>query len=131
MKEYKTIKSNVRRKIESVSKIKKRRCKETFADRNDGLEEKIDELHIKCRLFENQEKQAVRRACLEERAIYCSLAAFVKQLMWKQSDILRGVNTKVDNSLEFITGRIEKNHDIPDISLSPDHQYEYHYQDCN
>ena len=125
LKEYKTIKSNVRRKIESVNKIKKRKCKETFADRNDGLEEKMDELRIKCRLFENQEKQAVRRACLEERAIYCTVAAFVKQLMWKQSDILRSVNTKVDNSLDFITGRIESHHDIPDISLSSDQHYDF------
>ena len=125
MKEYKTIKSNIRRKIESVRKIKKRNCKENFAERNDGLGEKIDELRIKCKLFENQEKQAVRRACLEERAIYCTLAAFVKELMWKQSDILRSVNTKVYNSLEFINGRIENNHDIPDISLSPDQHHDF------
>lgn len=118
--EYKTIKSNIRRKIESVKKIKKRNCKDNSYD---GLGEKIDELRIKCKLFENQEKQAVRRACLEERAIYCTLAAFVKELMWKKSDILRSVNTKMFNSLEFISGRIENNHDIPDISLSQDYDF--------
>ena len=83
------------------------------------------ELQLKCKLFENQEKQAVRRACLEERAIYCTLAAFVKELMWKQSDISRSVNTKVSNSLAFIDGRIENNHDIPDISLSPDQHHDF------
>ena len=120
MKEYKTIKSNIRTKIESVNKIQKRNFKDTFADRNDGLEDKMYELQIKCKLFENQEKQAVRRACLEERSLYSTLATFVKQIMWKQSDILRNVNTKVDNSLvEFIS------HDIPDISLSPDPDHDF------
>ena len=75
--------------MESVDKIKKRKQKEFSTDRNDGLDEKNEELRIKCKLFENQEKQAVRRACLEERAIFCSLGSFIKQLMSKQSDIFR------------------------------------------
>ena len=124
LKEYKTIKSNIRRKMELADKMKKRRQRECSTDRTEGRDEKNEELRIKCKLFENQEKQAVRRACLEERAIFCSLGSFIKQLMSKQSDIFKSINS-FDDSLGFIGERIDQVHDIPDISLGPDHPCEF------
>ena len=64
LKEYKTIKSNIRRKVESVNKITKKKHRESSSDRNNEQEEMNEDLRIKCKLFENQEKQAVRKGIL-------------------------------------------------------------------
>ena len=125
MKEYKVIKGNIRRKIDSVNKMNKRKEREHCADRNDDLQSKYEELRVKCKLFENQEKQAVRRACLEERDIFCSVASFIRRVMSRQSDIFKTINTKFDDSLEFIEGRLDQIHDIPNISLGTDQHFDF------
>lgn len=87
--------------------------KEKNADKQINLDSKCQDLKLKSKLFENQEKQAVRRACLEDRGIYVDLASFIKQILKKERDFIFQ-STNVDDSIVEIKACIDNYHDIPD-----------------
>ena len=111
-REYKSLKNEIKKKRESVSKLSKKVSKEHSCDEK-RLEMISKELNIKQNLFENQEKQAVRRICQEERGLLCDVAGFMKQLLLKEAEMFKEMIT-VDESVQGIQQCIENPNDIPD-----------------
>lgn len=111
-KEYKSMKNEIKKKRESVTKLSKKVSKEHQCDEN-SQEMFSKELIFKQKLFENQEKQAVRRICQEERGLFCDVAGFMKQLLLKEAEMFKEMIT-VDESVQGIQQCIENPNDIPD-----------------
>ena len=86
------MKTDIKRKQESISKIKKRACRDSNLMQQNQMRDKSNDISIKCKLFENQEKQAVRQACLEERGLLCDVAVFLKQLLKKEGELSKEAN---------------------------------------
>ena len=115
-KEYKLTKSDIKRKAETLNKYKKKELKESWSDK-DYVSKLSRDIANKYKLFENQEKQAVRRACLEERGILCDLASFVKQLLINESEMFKEA-PYVSKSLENVDTFLDNPNHIPDTSMS-------------
>ena len=111
-KEYKSLKNEIKKKRESVLNLSKKVSKEHLFDEK-RLEMFSKELIMKQNLFENQEKQAVRRICQEERGLLCDVAGFMKQLLLKEAEMFKEMIT-VDESVQGIQQCIENPNGIPD-----------------
>ena len=96
-----------------MEKLKRKITKENCLDKQNDLDIKCQDLKLKSKLFENQEKQAVRRACLEDRGLYIDLASFIKQILKKERDLLHQ-SSYVNDSIGEINACINNSHDIPD-----------------
>ena len=116
-KEYKIMKNDIRRKSEALGKLKKKALKDIYVSNEDEVIAKSRELMMKNKIFENQEKQAVRRACLEERGMFCDIAGFVKQLILKEGELFKEFNN-VDENLVIINSCLDNPNDIPDVIMS-------------
>ena len=115
-REYKLLKNEVKKKKESVAKLHKKLPKDhPYAD--NSLDMLSQELTTKQKLFENQEKQAVRRICQEERGLFCDVAGFMKQLLLKEAEMFKEMIT-VDESVQGIQQCIENPNDIPDTVMN-------------
>ena len=115
-KEYKLLKNEIKKKKECLSKLKKKVSKEHLCD-DSNLEMLSKQLIIKQKLFENQEKQAVRRICQEERGLFCDLAGFMKQILIKEAEMSKEM-ISVDDSVQSIQQCIENPNDIPDCVMN-------------
>ena len=115
-KEYKLLKNEIKKKKECFSKLRKKVSKEHLCDEN-SLEMLSKQLVIKQELFENQEKQAVRRICQEERGLFCDVAGFMKQLLLKEAEMSKEM-ISVEESVQDIQKCIENPNDIPDSVMN-------------
>ena len=115
-KEYKLLKNEIKKKKECLSKLKKKVSREHLCDES-NLEMLSKQLIIKQKLFENQEKQAVRRICQEERGLFCDVAGFMKQLLLKEAEISKEM-IAVDDSVQGIQQSIENPNNIPDCVMN-------------
>ena len=73
LKEFKKVRSEIKRKIELIHKLRRKSRKESSSSSSSGeiaqqIEQQTRELYIKYRVLEEQERQAVRRINMEERA---------------------------------------------------------------
>ena len=72
LKEFKKVRSEIKRKIELIHKLRRKSRKESSSSSNGEIVQQIEqqtrELYIKYRVLEEQERQAVRRINMEERA---------------------------------------------------------------
>ena len=116
-KEYRTMKTDIKRKQESLSKIKKRACRDSNLMQQNQMRDKSNDISIKCKLFENQEKQAVRQACLEERGLLCDVAVFLKQLLKKEGELSKEANI-AEETVDNFDNHINGPHDIPDTVMN-------------
>ena len=115
-KEYKIMKNEIRRKSEALNKSKKKVLKDIYVSNEDEVVSKSRELTMKNKIFENQEKQAVRRACLEERGMFCDIAGFLKQLLMKEGELFKEFDN-VDENLVIINSCLDNPNDIPDVIM--------------
>ena len=69
LKEFKKVRNEIKRKIEVIHKLrrKSRKC-DNGGELVNQIEQQTRELYIKYRVLEEQERQAVRRINIEERA---------------------------------------------------------------
>ena len=70
LKEFKKVRSEIKRKIELIHKLRRKSRKENSSNGEivQQIEQQTRELYIKYRVLEEQERQAVRRINMEERA---------------------------------------------------------------
>ena len=71
LKEFKKVRSEIKRKIELIHKLRRKSRKESSSSSGEiaqQIEQQTRELYIKYRVLEEQERQAVRRINMEERA---------------------------------------------------------------
>ena len=70
LKEFKKVRSEIKRKIELIHKLRRKSRKESSSNGEivQQIEQQTRELYIKYRVLEEQERQAVRRINMEERA---------------------------------------------------------------
>ena len=71
LKEFKKVRSEIKRKIELIHKLRRKSRKESSTSNGEivqQIEQQTRELYIKYRVLEEQERQAVRRINMEERA---------------------------------------------------------------
>ena len=71
LKEFKKVRSEIKRKIELIHKLRRKSRKESSSSNGEisqQIEQQTRELYIKYRVLEEQERQAVRRINMEERA---------------------------------------------------------------
>lgn len=68
LKEFKKVRSEIKRKIELIHKLRRKSRKESNGEIVQQIEQQTRELYIKYRVLEEQERQAVRRINMEERA---------------------------------------------------------------
>ena len=110
------MKNEIKRKQESLAKFTRNSLREHHCNGN-SLDIISKDLNSKHKLFENQEKQAVRRICLEERGLFCDVAGFMKQLLLKEAEMFKEMII-VDESVEGIQQCIENPNDIPDSVMN-------------
>ena len=69
LKEFKKVRSEIKRKIELIHKLRRKSRKESSSNGEivQQIEQQTRELYIKYRVLEEQERQAVRRINMEER----------------------------------------------------------------
>ena len=68
LKEFKKVRSEIKRKIEMIHKLRRKARKDSSSELVAQVEQQTRELYIKYRVLEEQERQAVRRINMEERA---------------------------------------------------------------
>lgn len=68
LKEFKKVRSEIKRKIELIHKLRRKSRKDNSSEIVLQIEQQTRELYIKYRVLEEQERQAVRRINMEERA---------------------------------------------------------------
>ena len=75
LKEFKKVRNEIKRKIEVIHKLrrKSRKC-DNGGELVNQIEQQTRELYIKYRVLEEQERQAVRRINIEERAQVAELS---------------------------------------------------------
>ena len=113
-KEYKAMKGELRKKQEAIDKLKR---KGNSYDKEEQVDQRKREMYLKSKLFKDQEKQAIRRACMEERGIYIDLSSFLKQLLLKEA-LLINESSSVQNDIKEIRTFIENPHDIPNVVMN-------------
>ena len=71
------MRSEIKRKIEVIHKLRRKSRKESNGEIVQQIEQQTRELYIKYRVLEEQERQAVRRINIEERAQVTSFGFLV------------------------------------------------------
>ena len=77
IKEFKLLRCGIKRKIDSIHKMRKKITRENSAEVTLQIEKATNELYTDYRVLEKQEQQAVRRINIEERSQFCDFAASV------------------------------------------------------
>ena len=91
MKEFKLLRSGIKRKIDTIHKLRKKVTKDNSFEVTKQIEENTSELYTDYRVLEKQERQAVRRINLEERSQFCDFAACIRQVVEEEIAVLEEV----------------------------------------
>ena len=116
MKEFKSLRCGIKRKIDSIHKMRKKITKENSTEVTLQIEKVTNDLYTDYRVLEKQERQAVRRINLEERSQLCDFAAAVRQVLIGEvsfvqvlediSDVVNDIS-KVINSPQLVPDNLE------------------------
>ena len=112
MKEFKQLRSGIKRKIDTIHKLRKKVTKENSLEVSKQIEENTSELYTDYRVLEKQERQAVRRINLEERSQFCDFAACIRQVVVGQVAVIEKVEG-IREVLEDVNKVIDDPHNMP------------------
>ena len=115
MKEFKLVRSGIKRKIDTIHKLRKKVTKENSFEVNKQIEENTSELYTEYRILEKQERQAVRRINMEERSQFCNFAACIRQAVVEEIAVMEEVEG-IREVLEDMNKVIDDPHNIPDTA---------------
>ena len=89
MKEFKLLRSGIKRKIDTIHKLRKKLTKDNSFEVSKQIEENTSELYTDYRVLEKQERQAVRRINLEERSQFCDFASCIRQVVVEEIAVMK------------------------------------------
>jgi len=115
MKDFKLLRSCIKRKIETIHRLRKKMSKENSSEIQKQIECNTTELYTEYRVLEKQERQAVRRINMEERNQFCDFAACVKQVVIEEVALLKEIGS-VKEVLENMNKITDDPHKIPDTA---------------
>ena len=115
MKEFKLLRSGIKRKIDTIHKLRRKVTKENSYEVNKQIEENTSELYTDYRVLEKQEKQAVRRINMEERSQFCDFAVCIRQVLVEEIALLEKVEG-VKEGLTDINKVIDDPHSMPNTA---------------
>ena len=115
MKEFKQLRSEIKRKIDTIHKLRKKVTKENSVETQKQIDENTKQLYTEYRVLEKQERQAVRRINMEERSQFCDFAACVKQVVAEEVAVMEEMES-VRGVLENINRIISDPHNMPDTA---------------
>ena len=98
MKDFRLLRSGIKRKIDTIHKLRKKLTKENSYEVNREIEKYTDELYTEYRVLEKQEREAVRRINMEERSQFSDFAAYILQLVMGEIAVI----DKVDGIREVL-----------------------------
>ncbi|XP_030222100.1 MTSS I-BAR domain containing 2a isoform X1 [Gadus morhua] len=116
-KEYKRSRQEIKRKSSDTMKLQKKARKELLGRGNlrpqlDSAMQDVSDLYL---LMEETERQAVRRALLEERGRYCSFISLLQPVVNGEIAML-GEITHLQAIVDDLTGLTEDPHKLPPAS---------------
>ena len=100
MKEFKLLRSGIKRKIDTIHKLRKKVTKENIYKVTKEIEENTEELYTEYRVLEKQERQALKRINMEERSQFSDFAAFIRQVVVEEIAVMEkvdGIRDVLDN----------------------------------
>ena len=115
MKEFKLVRSCIKRKIDTIHKLRKKVTKDNSFEVTKQIEENTSELYTDYRVLEKQERQAVRRINLEERSQYCDFAACTRQVVVEEMKVLEEMQGQRE-VLEIMNKILDDPHNMPDTA---------------
>ena len=115
MKEFKLLRSGIKRKIDTIHKLRKKVTKDNSFEVTKQIEENTSELYTDYRVLEKQERQAVRRINLEERSQYCDFAACMRQVVVEEMAVLEEMKGQSE-VLEIMNKILDDPHNMPDTA---------------
>ena len=115
MKEFKLVRGGIKRKIDTIHKLRKKVTKENSFEVNKQIEENTGELYTEYRILEKQERQAVRRINMEERSQFCNFAACIRQAVVEEIAVMEEVEG-IREVLEDMNKVIDDPRNIPDTA---------------
>ena len=91
-KEYKKLRSEVKKKWETASRMQKKRDKATKSGQGQGLvkvaESASADLGRSLRALQEQEKNAVRKVLIEERSRYCTFVSCLRPVLGEEAGLV-------------------------------------------
>ena len=115
LREFKKVRNEIKRNIEMIQKLRRKSKKDNSAELGIQIEQQTRDLYIKYRVLEEQERQAVRRINMEERAQFCGFAACLRPVLCEEIAMmaeLESIGEVVDTM-----GRIVRDpHAMPDTT---------------
>ena len=120
MKEFKLLRCGIKRKIDSIHKMRKKITRENSTEVTLQIEKATNELYTDYRILEKQERQAERRINLEERSQFCDFAASVMQGLIEEVSFIENLEGITD-VVNYISKVINSPHFIPDNSENVRH----------
>jgi len=117
LKEFKKVRSEIKRKIELIHKLRRKSRKESSSNGEivQQIEQQTRELYIKYRVLEEQERQAVRRINMEERAQFCGFAACLKPVLSEELTVMAEIEN-IGEVVDSLATIIRDPHVIPDTT---------------
>jgi len=115
LKEFKKVRSEIKRKIELIHKLRRKSRKESNGEIVQQIEQQTRELYIKYRVLEEQERQAVRRINMEERAQFCGFAACLKPVLSEELAVMSEIEN-IGEVVDNLATIIRDPHVIPDTT---------------
>jgi hypothetical protein len=115
MKDFKLLRSGIKRKIDTIHKLRKKVTKDNSFEVTKQIEENTSELYTNYRVLEKQERQAVRRINLEERSQYCDFAACMRQVVVEEMAVLEEMQGQRE-MLEIMNKILDDPHNMPDTA---------------
>jgi len=115
LKEFKKVRSEIKRKIELIHKLRRKSRKESNGEIVQQIEQQTRELYIKYRVLEEQERQAVRRINMEERAQFCGFAACLKPVLSEELAVMSEIEN-IGEMVDNLATIIRDPHVIPDTT---------------
>ena len=114
-KEFKKVRMSIKKKTDFIVKLRKKAKKEHSPQLNKLIEQATQDLHIKYKVLEEQERQAVRRITTEERSHFCTFAACLKPVVEEEYTML-GEIQQLDEVMDKLSRIIADPHNVPDTS---------------
>ena len=93
LKEFKLVRKGIKRRVDTIHKLRKKVSKENFAEVQKQIASHTDDLYTEYKVLEKQERQAVRRINLEERSQFCDFAACVEQVVVEEVAAMEGMGS--------------------------------------
>ena len=113
MKEFKLVRCGIKRKIDTIHKLRKKVTNDNSFEVNKQIEENTSELYTEYRILEKQERQAVRRINMEERSQFCNFAACIRKAVVEEIAVMEEVEG-IREVVEDMNKVIDDPHSIPD-----------------